>query len=54
MTTFNGLQTAYTDASEEQTSPVSGSDAEGENYSLDDTPENGATSKKRKRSVKIS
>ena len=54
MTTYNGLQTSPTDGSEERLSPLSGSDAENENDSFDDTPENGSASKKRKRLLKIS
>jgi hypothetical protein len=54
MSTYNGLQTSPTDASEERISPLSGSDAENENDSADDTLENGSATKKRKRTLKIS
>lgn len=54
MTSFSGLQTSPTEVSEERGSPYSASDAENENDSPDDGLENGTTSKKRKRSIKIS
>ena len=54
MSTYNGLQTSPTEDSEERNSPLSGSDAENENDSLDDGLENGSATKKRKRTLKIS